>query len=159
MRPGNESHSHTEDVVAAVKHPSWRIGSIPVCLSAPGTLRVTKVASGKGGDVTISGYGLRYNPYPAGLEMVGSWPTDLPLAPEPVLNASLPLTAQCSTSESSSYELVVTVVAGSKSTYTRSLDITWEGEGGTGVLTFDHGIRVCTDAVVPECRGVLATEK
>jgi len=147
------------DVLAAVKHRSWLIGSLAVCLSAPGTLRVTKVASGAGGDVAITAYGLRPNPFPAGGEMVGSWPTDVPLEPTAVLSSSLPLTSQCSGPQAQVYELVVTVTAGTTSSYTPSIDVTYQGEAGTGVLTLDHGIRLCLDAAVPECGSVLATAK
>jgi len=87
--------------------------------------------------------------------MIGLVPADVPSNPKPILSATLPLTMECSTSETSFYELVVTVAAGPKSTYTPTIDVSYEGDGGNGVLTVNWGVRVCVDESMPECKGML----
>jgi hypothetical protein len=119
-------------------------------LDKPGSVKVADVHA-SGGDVTVSGFALRPNPFLTGGQMIGSMTGTLAhagLTPGPAA-----VTQVCDPAAGAVDELVVQLHNdGITAARSDGLTVTYDADGQTHVLQIPHGFVQCAKPIEdPEC--------
>jgi len=122
------------------------MGMMPVCPTGPG-VEVTSVETT--GDVEVTGFDLRENPFVHGAEMVGSVRATLEEygLDRPTVE---PLTEPCG-DEDQFYELIVEMRAGDTDTGASGYRVNYSSGSENGTLVVEYGVYACVDFSIERC--------
>jgi hypothetical protein len=157
---GQPAGTHwTGDSLQVNEHRDWLIGSMVVCLDRAGSVTVTVTGvTAYGGDVAVTGFALRPNPFPAGGQMLGSAVDGF--AAEGLHPGPATVTVVCDSAPGAGDELVVQLHSdGQATTKAQGLAVAYTSEGQPGELKIPLGLVLCTKpANNPECEVQMPTD-